>query len=221
MLSWSGRNTLSAFVLSFTQAVLVPTGVVVVVDEGDGELPHAARRRAPAASAARVAPARPPAPCRRFDRRFDATGCSVIDHRLYCQPRLSIERSGTEMSAKDPAQADGGADQHALGAALRRAWVGYRVRLDAEMAAAGFADSGLPDGRILHICAARGGVTISDVGRELGITRQGASKAVARLHERGYIELHPSPEDGREKVARLTRRAEAYRAAQRRANRNI
>jgi DNA-binding MarR family transcriptional regulator len=125
------------------------------------------------------------------------------------------------MSAKDPAQADGGADQHALGAALRRAWVGYRVRLDAEMAAAGFADSGLPDGRILHICAARGGVTISDVGRELGITRQGASKAVARLHERGYIELHPSPEDGREKVARLTRRAEAYRAAQRRANRNI
>ncbi|HXN61334.1 MAG TPA: MarR family transcriptional regulator [Acidimicrobiales bacterium] len=124
------------------------------------------------------------------------------------------------MAAEDQARGNA-AERPPLGGALRQAWVGYRVRLDAEMAAAGFADSGLPDGRILHICAARDGVTISDVGRELGITRQGASKAVARLHERGYVELRPSPEDGREKVAGLTGRAQAYLAAQRRANRKI
>jgi DNA-binding MarR family transcriptional regulator len=122
--------------------------------------------------------------------------------------------------AKDRAPGDP-AERPPLGGALRQAWVGYRVRLDREMAAAGFGDSGLPDGRILHICATRGGVTISDVGRELAITRQGASKAVARLHERGYVELHPSPDDGREKVARLTGRAEAYLAAQQRTNRKI
>ena len=121
------------------------------------------------------------------------------------------------MGAKDPAKADG-PQQPALGTALRRAWVGYRMRLDREMAAAGFADRSLPDGRILHLCAAPDGVSVSEVGRQLGITRQGASKAVARLHERGYVELRPSPEDRREKVARLTERAEGYLAAQRRAN---
>lgn len=108
-----------------------------------------------------------------------------------------------------------------LGAALRQAWVGYRLRLDKAMREAGFDDSGMPDGRILHICAKATGVTISDVGREVGITRQGASKAVNRLCERGYLELRPSPADGREKVVHLTARGDAYLAAQHRAARRL
>src|ERR1700683_2363217 len=69
MLSSSGRKTFSALVLSFTQAVLVPTGVVLVaLDEVDGVLAHPAKRRAPAASAA-TGMAQPAARCRRLRRR--------------------------------------------------------------------------------------------------------------------------------------------------------
>ena len=44
-----------------------------------------------------------------------------------------------------------------LGAALRRAWVGYQRRLDQEIATAGFADRGFPDGRVLRMCSGQPG----------------------------------------------------------------
>ena len=87
-----------------------------------------------------------------------------------------------------------------LGGALRRAWVGYQRRLDEELAVAGFADRGVPDGRVLRICSRSTGVTVSDIGREIGITRQGASKLVNGLERRGYLALTASATDGREKV---------------------
>jgi DNA-binding MarR family transcriptional regulator len=102
-----------------------------------------------------------------------------------------------------------------LGGALRRAWVGYRRQLDQELAAAGFGDRGFPDGRVLRLCTGASDVTISQIGRELGITRQGASKIVASLRDRGYVTLSPSPTDGREKIVKPTRRAVAFLAAQR------
>ncbi|HLG66802.1 MAG TPA: MarR family winged helix-turn-helix transcriptional regulator [Acidimicrobiales bacterium] len=108
-----------------------------------------------------------------------------------------------------------------LGAALRRAWVGYQRRLDQQMAAAGFADRGFPDGRVLRLCRQSEEVTASRIGRELGITRQGASKIVAALRDRGYVTLRRSSTDSREKVVRLTPRAHAYLAAQRSASRRI
>ncbi len=107
-----------------------------------------------------------------------------------------------------------------LGRALARAWVGYQRRLDEEMTAAGFA-RGLPDGRVLRICAGSTEPTISKIGRELGITRQGASKLIAALRDRGYVTLRPSPADGREKLVELTARAIDYLAAQRRSARDI
>src|SRR5579859_7795430 len=88
-----------------------------------------------------------------------------------------------------------------LAAALRRAWLGYQLRLDEGLAAAGFGDRGFPDGRVLRICAANpDGTTISQIGRELGITRQGASKTVASLRERRYVIVTPSATSGREKI---------------------
>lgn len=108
-----------------------------------------------------------------------------------------------------------------LGAALRQAWVGYRRQLDQELAAAGFGDRGFPDGRVLRLVGAASDVTISHIGRELGITRQGASKIVASLRDRGYVTLSPSPTDGREKIVRPTRRAVEFLAAQRDAARRI
>ena len=107
-----------------------------------------------------------------------------------------------------------------LGRALARAWVGYQRQLDEHMSAAGFA-RGLPDGRVLRICAGSTEPTISKVGRELGITRQGASKLIAGLTDRGYLMLRPSPADGREKLVQLTPRAVDYLAAQRRAARSV
>ena len=107
-----------------------------------------------------------------------------------------------------------------IGPSLRRAWVGYQLRLDEALAAAGFGDRGFPDGRVLRICAVRR-VTIADIGRELGITRQGAAKIVTRLHDRRFVKLSPSAEDGRQKVVELAPRGDEFLAVQRAAARRI
>jgi len=111
--------------------------------------------------------------------------------------------------------------QKSLGANLRRAWVGYQRRMDDEMAAAGFDDRRFPDGRVLRICSRSDEVTISKIGRELGITRQGASKVVAGLRDRKYVTVNPSATSGREKVVQLTPLAFEYLGAQRAAARTI
>jgi DNA-binding MarR family transcriptional regulator len=108
-----------------------------------------------------------------------------------------------------------------LGAALRRAWVGYQRRLDEQMAAAGFDDRKFPDGRVLRICARSTEMTASQIGRELGISRQGAAKVVGDLRGRGYVEVVASATSGREKIVSLTPRAVDYLAAQRKAARAI
>jgi DNA-binding MarR family transcriptional regulator len=109
----------------------------------------------------------------------------------------------------------------ALGPSLRRAWVGYQIALNAEMAAAGFPERRFPDGRVLRLCDDTANVTISDIGRGIGISRQAASKIVGRLHERGYVAVSTSGSDGREKVVTLTRLARDYLSAQRQAARRI
>lgn len=111
-------------------------------------------------------------------------------------------------------QPDGEQRPLRLAGALRRAWLGYQLRVDEGLAAEGFDDRGYPDGRVLRICATNpAGTTISQIGRELGITRQGASKTVAGLRERRYVTVAPSPTSGREKIVTLTPRAIDYLAA--------
>jgi DNA-binding MarR family transcriptional regulator len=108
-----------------------------------------------------------------------------------------------------------------LGAALRRAWVGYQRRLDEQMAAAGFGDRRFPDGRVLRICSRSPETTASQIGRELGISRQGAAKIVGDLRSRGYVEVVASATSGREKTITLTQRAVDYLATQRKAAQSI
>ncbi len=120
-----------------------------------------------------------------------------------------------------PDPSDGETPELRLGVALRRAWVGYQIRLDAAMAEAGFADRRFPDTRALRICARTGEATVSAIGRELGISRQGASKLVAGLRDRGYVTVQPSPSDRREKVVTPTARAIERLTTQRRAARAI
>jgi DNA-binding MarR family transcriptional regulator len=112
--------------------------------------------------------------------------------------------------AGDPAPSGPRPGQDALGLALRRARAGYRRQVDEQLTAAGFGQRRFPDGRVLLMCAASGETTISGIGRGLGITRQGASKIVAGLRDRGYLEVSPSPADGREKILTLTPRALQY-----------
>lgn len=125
--------------------------------------------------------------------------------------------------AGEQRRGSGDADSYppTLGAALPRAWAGYRDRLNRELTATGFGGHGAPDGRVLRLCSATTEVTISEIGRGLGITRQAASKIVAGLRDGGFVALSPSPTDGREKIVRLTAHALDYLAAQRAAERRI
>ena len=89
------------------------------------------------------------------------------------------------------------------------------------MAEAGFGERRFPDGRVLRVCSGEVGSTISAIGRELGITRQGASKVVAHLRDRGYVEVADSTTSKREKSVVLTPRGVDYLAYQRNAARAI
>ncbi len=108
-----------------------------------------------------------------------------------------------------------------LGPALRRAWLGYQLRLDAAMADAGFGERRFPDGRVLRLCSDPTGSTISGIGRALGITRQGAGKVVSGLRDRGYVSVADSKTSAREKSVTLTSRGAEYLATQGRAARVI
>jgi DNA-binding MarR family transcriptional regulator len=108
-----------------------------------------------------------------------------------------------------------------LGPSLRRAWLGYQRRLDEAMAAAGFGDRAFPNGRVLRMCAASEDVTISEIGRQLGVSRQRSAQIVSALVERGYVTVTPSPSSAREKIVRPTARAMEYLEAHRNAARRI
>lgn len=136
-----------------------------------------------------------------------------------CQPGLQfanilvVDVSGTEPLA----HTDGVSQREpsvGLGPALRRAWIGYQRRLDRAMADAGFDERRFPDGRVLRLCSDPAGSTISNIGRELGITRQGAGKVVSLLHDRGYVSVADSPTSGREKAVTLTFSGTRYLEAQ-------
>jgi DNA-binding MarR family transcriptional regulator len=108
-----------------------------------------------------------------------------------------------------------------LGPALRRAWLGYQLRLDTAMTDAGFGERRFPDGRVLRLCSGQAGSTISAIGRELGITRQGAGKVVGHLRDRGYVTVADSATSKREKSVVITSRGIDYLRVQRAAARAI
>jgi DNA-binding MarR family transcriptional regulator len=112
-------------------------------------------------------------------------------------------------------------ESNGLGPALRRAWIGYQHQLDQAMAAAGFGERRFPDGRVLRLCSNPAGSTISAIGREIGITRQGAAKVVAHLCDRGYVSIADSASSGREKSVTVTSRGNKYLEAQRSAAQGI
>ena len=146
--------------------------------------------------------------------------------RTYCQPSLQFANVlfMDDTHTKPHAQTDRESRHDpsvGLGPALRRAWIGYQRRLDIAMADAGFDERRFPDGRVLRLCSDPAGSTISNIGRELGITRQGAGKVVSHLQDRGYVSVADSPTSGREKAVTLTVSGTRYLEAQRNAVRTI
>ena len=121
----------------------------------------------------------------------------------------------------DADQSSGLSASPGLGPALRRAWLGYQLRLDHAMTEAGFGERRFPDGRVLRLCSGETGSTISAIGRELGITRQGASKVVANLREGGYVAVAGSTTSKRESSVTLTPLGVEYVVHQRAAARAI
>lgn len=89
------------------------------------------------------------------------------------------------------------------------------------MSEMGFGERRFPDGRVLRLCSGEAGSTIAAIGRELGITRQGATKVVGYLRDRGFVAVADSMTSKREKSVVLTPRGIGYLAHQRLAARSI
>jgi DNA-binding MarR family transcriptional regulator len=64
-----------------------------------------------------------------------------------------------------------------------------------------------------HLLA--GPLTVSELGRRLGVTQQRASARVADMEARGFVRVEPDPDDGRRRLVRLTDTARAVVTAAR------
>jgi len=89
------------------------------------------------------------------------------------------------------------------------------ARVVADLADAGFADARESDGYVFQRLQL-GPTPVTELARHLGITQQGASKAVADLERRGYVQRRPSPGDARVREVALTDRGWAVIGAARR-----
>ncbi|CAM4419646.1 MarR family protein [Mycobacterium basiliense] len=107
--------------------------------------------------------------------------------------------------------------QTPLGQGLRVAWWSYVHRVDTEMEAAGFERRRFSMNYVFALYALPGPMTISQMGRQFGVSRQAASKLVAELRDRGYVQTTPSATDQREKVVELTPKAIEYVTVRQRA----
>ena len=85
--------------------------------------------------------------------------------------------------------------------------LGFRAMIDDVHAE--LAEAGHPGFRPLHGVAFKAigeGVTASELGRRLGVSKQAAGKTIEGLEREGYVERIADPEDARSKIIRLTPR---------------
>ncbi|WP_116245011.1 MarR family winged helix-turn-helix transcriptional regulator [Nocardiopsis sp. FIRDI 009] len=88
------------------------------------------------------------------------------------------------------------------------------------LAAHGFADLRVSHGYVFqHLVDAQ--PTVGELAEKLGMTKQGASKAIAELQQLGYAERVPDPDDARIRRVRLTRRGHAAVDTARRARADL
>ncbi|GAA5069141.1 DNA-binding MarR family transcriptional regulator [Thermocatellispora tengchongensis] len=110
------------------------------------------------------------------------------------------------MDAVDPERLDTGSLALFTGFAASAA-------VEAELAARGFADLRFSHGYVFQRLVGAA-PTVTELAAGLGMTQQGASKAVAELERLGYVERVADADDARVRRVRLTARGEdAVRAA--------
>lgn len=97
--------------------------------------------------------------------------------------------------------------QTQLGQTMRVAWWSYVRRLDIDMEAAGYPERRFAMNYVFALYAQPGPITISEMGRQFDVSRQAASKIVAELRQRGYVDVTASTSDQREKIVELTPKA--------------
>ena len=100
-----------------------------------------------------------------------------------------------------------------LGLAFWLAYQTYQLELGRGLAQAGYPDLRAADAALLRYLHDRDGATVTELARLLDVSKQAASQQVASFVQRGYGVREPSPDDGREKLIRLTERGRGARAA--------
>jgi DNA-binding MarR family transcriptional regulator len=96
---------------------------------------------------------------------------------------------------------------------LQRPYEALLMRIHAELAAAGFADS-YPawDTSIFHYLR-EGGLRLTELAERTHTTKQALLYTINQLEAAGYVERVPDPTDGRAKIIRLTERGWEVRRA--------
>jgi DNA-binding MarR family transcriptional regulator len=101
---------------------------------------------------------------------------------------------------------------HSLGALLRLPYEKLAIRTYAELAANGFDDIRPAHSSIFrHILPE--GSRLTELAERAQLTKQSTSYLVDYLHQKGYLEFVPDPQDGRAKLVHLTERGVAFQKA--------
>jgi DNA-binding MarR family transcriptional regulator len=89
---------------------------------------------------------------------------------------------------------------------LRRPYEALLMKIHAELAAAGFADSYPSWGTNIFHYLREGGLRLSELAEHTHTTKQALLYTINQLEASGYVERVPDPTDGRAKIIRLTQR---------------
>ena len=89
---------------------------------------------------------------------------------------------------------------------LRRPYEILLMRLHAELAAAGYADTYPSWGTNIFHYLREGGLRLTELAERTHTTKQALLYTINQLEAAGYVERVPDPTDGRAKIIRLTER---------------
>ena len=89
---------------------------------------------------------------------------------------------------------------------LRRPYEALLMRIHAELAAAGYADSYPAWGTNIFHYLREGGLRLTELADRTHTTKQALLYTINQLEAAGYVERVPDPTDGRAKIIRLTER---------------